>query len=113
MHRIAYSALAILFVTSCASAQQPLSDSEIRTAFSGKKVEWGTAGIADYKSDGGYEYFLKSTGEHFRGQFVVGANRLCYDFPSGTSQCDRIMKDKDGIYMINASGAAYRAKFLR
>jgi hypothetical protein len=113
MRRIAYLAIAIAFVSSCASAQQALSDSEIRTAFSGKKVEWGTEGVADYKSDGEYEYLQKSTGQRFRGQFLVGANRLCYDFPSGTSQCDRIMKDKDGIYMINASGAAYRAKFLR
>ena len=109
---IACLSIAVSLVASGASAQQALSDAEIRTAFSGKKVEWGTEGTADYRSDGRYEYLQKSTGQQFLGQFVIGAQRLCYDFPGGTSQCDRIMKDKDGIYMINGSGAIYRARFL-
>ncbi len=111
MRRLACLSAAILFIAPAANAQQAMTDSEIRTAFVGKTVEWGTDGTADYKSDGRYEYLQKSTGQRFKGQFVVGANRLCYDFPAGTSQCDRIMKDKDGIYMVNGSGAVFRAKF--
>ena len=111
MRQIAYLPIALVFITACANAQQPLSDAEIRSAFSGKKVEWGTDGIADYMVDGGYQYFQKSTGQSFQGKFSIGANRLCYDFASGLSQCDRIMKDRDGIYMINSGGAVYRAKF--
>ena len=109
---IACLSIALSLIASVASAQQAMTDSEIRSAFSGKKVEWGMEGTADYRSDGRYVYLQKSTGQQFQGQFVVGANRLCYDFPGGTSQCDRIMKDKDGIYMINSSGAIYRARFL-
>lgn len=113
MRRIAYHSIAFVFVfvAGCANAQQPLSDAEIRSTFTGKKVEWGTDGIADYRADGGYEYFQKSTGKSFPGKFSVGANRLCYDFPSGLSQCDRIMKDRDGIYMITSAGVPYRATF--
>jgi len=94
------------------SEAQSLSDAEIQAAFAGKRVEWSELGVANFKEDGDYEYTVKKSGQHFRGKFVVGANRLCYDFPDGKSQCDRIMKDKDGIYMINGAGTIYRAKFL-
>jgi len=94
------------------SEAKSLSDAEIKAAFSGKRVEWGGFGVAKFEEDGDYEYTVKENGQHFRGKFVVGANRLCYDFPTGQSQCDRIMKDKDGIYMINGEGTVYRAKFL-
>ena len=113
-----YFSIAVVLAATSAHAQQPasdaqsLSDAEIQAAFSGKKVEWSGLGVADFKADGDYEYTIKKNGQHFRGKFVVGANRLCYDFPTGKSQCDRIMKDKDGIYMINAAGTVYRAKFL-
>jgi hypothetical protein len=111
MRRITYLPVALVFIAACANAQQPLSDEEIRSSFSGKKVEWGTDGVSNYKADGGYEYFQKSTGQRYEGKFNIGANRLCYDFANGGSQCDRIMKDKDGIYMINSGGIIYRAKF--
>lgn len=102
-------AIAGLCLSSIAFAQQQPTDDEIKTAFAGKKVAWGSDGIADYKADGSYEYFNQNDGKTYRGKYSVVGGSVCAVFPNGQNRCDKIMKDDKGFYMVNRQGTQYRA----
>ena len=67
-------------------AQQPLAGDALKTLVSGKSVDVGNDGTATYKADGKYDYFSKSNGRTFRGQWSVQADRLCVNFDNGNQR---------------------------
>jgi hypothetical protein len=109
MRAVVSIAVTALLIATNAVAQQQASDNEIKAAFSGKTVEWGSDGVADYKTDGSYEYFSIAQGKNFRGKYSVVDGSLCADFANGLKRCDKILKDDKGFYMMN-KGFQYRAK---
>jgi hypothetical protein len=109
MRLLSAVAVATAFIATSVAAQTLATEAEIKGAFTGKQIAWGTDGIADYKSNGNYEYYSTSSGQTSRGKYTITDGQICVDF-STRKRCDKIMKDGNGFYMVNSQGTQYRAK---
>lgn len=87
-------------------AQQAMSGDEIKTLITGKTIEMSD-GMATYKADGKYEYYLKSNGATTRGKWSVQGDRVCVDFDAGSNRCDQYVKDGSKVSLKNSRGTLF------
>lgn len=99
--------LALVSPTSHAHAQA-IADDAIKAMLTGKTVNVGEDGVANYKADGAYEYFSKASGQTARGKYSIADGRVCVDFPNRQSRCDKIIKEGDTVFIVNSSGTKYK-----
>jgi pimeloyl-ACP methyl ester carboxylesterase len=96
-------------------AQRLATDDEIRTAFSGRTVDWGPDGVVEYRPDGTGELTWTPNDAvpalKYEVQYMVSPGQLCVGHPNGGHQCDTIMKTLDGYYKITNAGNQYRPRF--
>lgn len=99
-------ALCLSSIVGPALAQQVMSGDEIKAYVSGKIVELGD-GMATYKPDGRYEYYIKNTGANSRGKWSIQGDRVCVDFDAGGSRCDQYLKDGTKVLLKTSRGTSY------
>ena len=94
-------------------AQQALSNEELKQVFTGKKVQWGNYGEAEYHSDGTYQYTSWERAGHpvSLGKWEPKDGQLCETFSAGATRCDKIVKETDGYYLVPARGPRSLGKF--
>lgn len=87
-------------------AQQAMSGDEAKAFITGKTIEFSD-GIATYKADGRYEYYVKANGSTSRGKWSVQGDRVCVDFDGGNNRCDQYVKDGAKISIKTSRGTLY------
>jgi hypothetical protein len=83
-------------------AQQPLTDPEIRELLVGKTAFLDSGATLEFAVDGRYTY--RKAGRTDLGKYRISGGQVCISFDSGRSRCDRIMRDTQGPYLLEASG---------
>jgi dienelactone hydrolase len=101
--------------TDLAAVRRQATDDEIRAAFVGKTVDWGTSGgTSVYKPDGRYEFTLAASattpGRSSEGVYRIEKGEICVETSAGARRCDRIIKIDDAFHLITASGGLYPAQ---
>ena len=84
-----------------ATAQQPLSDTEIRELLVGKTLSLKSGATIEHAANGRYTYNKSVTTSV--GKYTIAGGSVCVDFDSGRKRCDRIMKDAQGPYVLSSS----------
>ena len=88
-------------------AQQAMSGDEIKALITGRTIDL-TDGMATYKADGKYEFYVKANGATSRGKWSVQGDRVCVDFDAGGSRCDQYLKDGTKTFLKNSRGTMYQ-----
>ena len=88
-------------------AQQAMSGDEIKALITGKIIDF-SEGMATYKADGKYEYYIKANGGTSRGKWSVQGDRVCVDFDAGGNRCDQYFKDGTRTFLKNSRGTMYQ-----
>jgi hypothetical protein len=95
--------LHLSLIAAPALAQQVMSGDETKAYIVGKTIEFSD-GMATYKVDGKYEYYVRANGTTYRGKWSVQGDRVCVDFEAGNNRCDQFLKDGAKISMKTSRG---------
>ena len=106
MKNWAITGLCLVAFTGSALAQQPMAGDELKAFVAGKSIELSD-GIAAYKADGKYEYWVRGNGQTFRGKWSVQGDRVCCSFDNGNSRCDQYLKEGSKISLRNSQGKLF------
>ena len=106
MKHWAITGLCLLAFAATASAQQPMAGDDLKTFVAGKSIELSD-GIAAYKADGKYEYWVRSNGQTARGAWSVQGDSVCVSFDSGGRRCDQYLKDGSKVSLKNSRGTLF------
>ena len=104
---MAMAALCLSLVGAPVLAQQAISGDEIKALIAGKTIDF-SEGMATYKADGKYEYYVKANGATSRGKWSVQGDRVCVEFDTGRSRCDQYLKDGAKTFLKNSNGTSYQ-----
>jgi len=97
----------VLAFSAPSQAQETLQDGQVRELLVGHSATYSGAGVAVYWPDGKFSY-TPHIGQPSQGKWSIVGGRICYDFKSGASRCDKVYRDQFGPYIINSSGQLYR-----
>ena len=100
-------AIASALAATGAAAQQAMSSEEIKGLVTGKSLQIGSDGVATYKADGKYEYYVKSNGQTARGKWSVQGDRICVVFDAGGNRCDQFLRDAGKTLLKNSRGTTF------
>ncbi len=106
MKRRAIVALCVGFCVTPALAQQAMTGAETKAFIDGKSVEFSD-GIATYKTDGKYDYYVRANGATSRGKWSIQGDRVCVDFDNGRNRCDQYFKEGSKISLKTSNGTLY------
>jgi hypothetical protein len=87
----------------------PMSRSEIQSLVYGKTVSAGTSRLT-FDRDGRYQFTFGNGVKGGAGRYRIEEGRICVDFDSGRSRCDRYMKQDGQLYLVDQAGAGYLLK---
>ena len=91
-------------------AQQQISGERLRDLLAGKTGAFTDGNVAEYHPDG--RYIVKVPGGRSEGgKWIAAGDRLCIDFDSGRSRCDRVYSDAQGYYIVNDRGTKFRVSY--
>lgn len=96
---VASIAAGLLSVT--ASAQQALTDTEIRELLVGKTLAVESGATIEYAANGRYTF--RKAGATV-GNYTIAGGQVCVDFDTGRKRCDRVMRSPRGPYLLTSSG---------
>jgi hypothetical protein len=112
MQLMAVVGLCLSLIAAPVLAQQAMSGDETKAWITGKTIEFSD-GMATYKADGKYEYYVKTNGATSRGKWSIQGDRVCVDFDTGRNRCDQYLKDGTKTFLKTSSGTSYQVTGIK